>query len=101
MSQMYYQIPAVAEDSSALFCQFEQDSCIIVNYLIVPSGPSYSMARVYFLEYSGEPACTCNLNNNNPQYKVCVNKINNHLEVSCVRPRAGSVTCFGIKSMLE
>ena len=101
MSQMYYQIPAVAEDSSALFCQFEQDSCIIVNYLIVPSGPSYSMARVYFLEYSGEPACTCNLINNNPQYKVCVNKINNHLEVSCVRPRAGSVTCFGIKSMLE
>ena len=61
MSQMYYQIPAVAEDSSALFCQFEQDSCIIVNYLIVPSGPSYSMARVYFVEYSGEPACTCNL----------------------------------------
>ena len=87
MSQRYYQILAVPEDSGALFCQFEQDSCIIVNYLIVPSGPSYSMARVYFLEYSGEPAYTRNLLN--PQYKVCVNTINNHLEVSCVRPRAG------------
>ncbi|CAI8031491.1 Integrin beta-6 [Geodia barretti] len=50
--QSGYLEDSMPEDSGALFCQFEQDSCIIVNYLIVPSGPSYSMARVYFLEYS-------------------------------------------------